>query len=329
MAKTRIKFCKRCGEDMPWSRKTCPHCAQHQERAVVPMGTDIFTVYCEGSFAANQDGSSRQRILRRMKAGDEVLLRPDPNVPMKDSGVPWIGEIPAHWDVRRLKYVCALETGHTPSRSEPTYWVEDECVIPWVAYYTTGFQAGYLQSVTRDPGGLALTTTFSYDQYGNVTSIQDPRGYTTTITVDAENYPTEIQAPAPFNYRRKITYDKDRNVTRVEVENIDRKGVLDGTTPWIPTTLVYNEVDWLLSKTKKLSVTESATTAYAYDDSGFLTRVAFPEGNEQTIEYDERFLLFKVTKGSGAPEASTVRYDYDDNGNLATFTNGRGHAYDV
>ena len=27
----------------------------------------------------------------------------DPNVPMKDSGVEWLGEIPAHWDVRRTR----------------------------------------------------------------------------------------------------------------------------------------------------------------------------------------------------------------------------------
>ena len=29
----------------------------------------------------------------------------DPNVPMKDSGVEWLGEIPAHWDVRPLKRI--------------------------------------------------------------------------------------------------------------------------------------------------------------------------------------------------------------------------------
>jgi len=29
----------------------------------------------------------------------------DPNVPMKDSGVEWLGEIPAHWGVKRLKFV--------------------------------------------------------------------------------------------------------------------------------------------------------------------------------------------------------------------------------
>ena len=29
----------------------------------------------------------------------------DDGVPMKDSGVPWIGEIPAHWEVKRLKHL--------------------------------------------------------------------------------------------------------------------------------------------------------------------------------------------------------------------------------
>lgn len=27
---------------------------------------------------------------------------------MKDSGVEWLGEIPAHWEVKRLKNVCSL-----------------------------------------------------------------------------------------------------------------------------------------------------------------------------------------------------------------------------
>ena len=36
-----------------------------------------------------------------------------PDVPMKDSGVEWLGEIPAHWDVRPLKSVSGLQTGLT------------------------------------------------------------------------------------------------------------------------------------------------------------------------------------------------------------------------
>lgn len=30
----------------------------------------------------------------------------DPSVPLKDSGISWLGEIPAHWEVRRAKELC-------------------------------------------------------------------------------------------------------------------------------------------------------------------------------------------------------------------------------
>ena len=53
----------------------------------------------------------------------------DPDVPMKDSGVEWLGEIPAHWDVKRTKFAATLRSGHTPSRQNPEYW--KDCTIPW------------------------------------------------------------------------------------------------------------------------------------------------------------------------------------------------------
>lgn len=36
----------------------------------------------------------------------------DPNIPMKDSGVEWVGEIPAHWEVKRIRDIAdSLQTG--------------------------------------------------------------------------------------------------------------------------------------------------------------------------------------------------------------------------
>lgn len=37
----------------------------------------------------------------------------DPNVKMRDSGIEWIGEIPEHWEVKRLKYLTQLLTKRT------------------------------------------------------------------------------------------------------------------------------------------------------------------------------------------------------------------------
>ena len=45
-----------------------------------------------------------------------VTVGLDPNVPMKDSGVEWAGEIPAHWEVKRLRHVVHhIEQGWSPS----------------------------------------------------------------------------------------------------------------------------------------------------------------------------------------------------------------------
>ena len=35
----------------------------------------------------------------------------DPNAPMRDSGVEWLGEIPAHWEVKRLKFLASMRAG--------------------------------------------------------------------------------------------------------------------------------------------------------------------------------------------------------------------------
>ena len=46
----------------------------------------------------------------------------NPDVPMKDSGVEWIGEIPAHWEVTLARRFCKIETGGTPKREVLSYW---------------------------------------------------------------------------------------------------------------------------------------------------------------------------------------------------------------
>jgi type I restriction enzyme, S subunit len=42
----------------------------------------------------------------------------DPNVPMKDSGIPWIGEIPAHWEVMQLRRQLTLQRGVDITKDE-------------------------------------------------------------------------------------------------------------------------------------------------------------------------------------------------------------------
>ena len=53
----------------------------------------------------------------------------NPDVPMKNSGIEWIGEMPAHWKTPEIKYIAKISSGGTPDRNHPEYWNGD---INWV-----------------------------------------------------------------------------------------------------------------------------------------------------------------------------------------------------
>lgn len=46
----------------------------------------------------------------------------NPNAPMKDSGIEWIGKIPEGWMTPKIKYFSSIESGGTPDRTHFEYW---------------------------------------------------------------------------------------------------------------------------------------------------------------------------------------------------------------
>ena len=55
----------------------------------------------------------------------------NPDVPMKDSGVEWLGEVPEHWKVRKLSQLCdGIGSGTTPKSDVPEFYEEEG--IPWI-----------------------------------------------------------------------------------------------------------------------------------------------------------------------------------------------------
>lgn len=52
----------------------------------------------------------------------------------KDSGNQWIGQVPEHWTVKRLKYLAQqLQSGGTPTAGNPDFYTDEADGIPWVA----------------------------------------------------------------------------------------------------------------------------------------------------------------------------------------------------
>ena len=57
--------------------------------------------------------AQKERMIELLKERKQIIIQIavtkglDPNVKMKDSGVDWIGEIPEHWEVKRLKFLLS------------------------------------------------------------------------------------------------------------------------------------------------------------------------------------------------------------------------------
>lgn len=56
----------------------------------------------------------------------------DPNVKMKDSGIPWIGMIPEHWSLRRIKYILTeLKEKSEQGTETPLSLSKEDGIIPF------------------------------------------------------------------------------------------------------------------------------------------------------------------------------------------------------
>src|SRR5680860_13393 len=83
-------------------------------------------------------------------------LKPYPA--MKNSGVPWLGEVPEHWEVRRLKQAFTrIVGGSTPSSAESSFWDGD---VVWATPADVSKNSRLrdsLRRITRD--GLRLCSS--------------------------------------------------------------------------------------------------------------------------------------------------------------------------
>ena len=102
----------------------------------------------------NRLAEKRQALITRA-----VTKGLNPDAPMKPSGIDWIGDIPAHWEVTPVKRIAVLESGHTPDRKVNAYW--EDCDIPWVSLNDTEIlRAGdYISNTTLKINQLGLANS--------------------------------------------------------------------------------------------------------------------------------------------------------------------------
>ncbi|KAB2928445.1 MAG: hypothetical protein F9K30_01070 [Dechloromonas sp.] len=102
----------------------------------------------------------QQRLIELLKEKRQAVISHavtkglNPNAPMKDSGVEWLGEVPAHWVVRRLKHSASLQSG-IPKGKDLTGKVTIEVPMLRVANVQDGYlDLSEVDSIQIEPSEL-------------------------------------------------------------------------------------------------------------------------------------------------------------------------------
>ncbi len=72
----------------------------------------------------------KQALINQAVTGAIDVRTGKPYPEYKDSGVPWLGKVPAGWEIRKFKYLARFSSGGTPSKSVDSYWDGE---LPWIS----------------------------------------------------------------------------------------------------------------------------------------------------------------------------------------------------
>jgi restriction endonuclease S subunit len=120
--------------------------------------------------------TKKERLIELLKEKRTALISHavtkglNPDVPMKDSGVEWLGEIPEHWEVKKCKQLSLIKRGASPRPIDDPSFFDDDGAYSWVRisdvtasnkYLETSEQKlselGKSKSIALEPGELFVS----------------------------------------------------------------------------------------------------------------------------------------------------------------------------
>jgi len=113
---------------------------------------------------------AKRKLIRLLNEQKQAIIHRavtrglDPNVALKPSGIPWLGDIPAHWSILRAKYVFReSEERSTTGREEQLSVSHITGVTPRSEKNITMFKAeSYVGHKICRPGDLAINTMWAW-----------------------------------------------------------------------------------------------------------------------------------------------------------------------
>lgn len=105
----------------------------------------------------------QQRLIELLKEKRQAVISHavtkglDPSVPMRDSGVEWLGEVPAHWDVVAIKWLSPVLRGASPRPIDDPKYFDEAGEYAWVRIADVSASDGTLKETTQTLSALGAS----------------------------------------------------------------------------------------------------------------------------------------------------------------------------
>jgi len=141
-----------------------------KEQQKIACFLDEQTGKIDGLIRARRDLLALLREKRQAVITHAVTKGLDPAAKLQPSGIEWLGDVPEHWDVKRLKWDSAVLRGASPRPIEDPIYFDDNGEYAWVRISDVTAAGTYLHetkqrlselgaslSVKLEPGDLFLS----------------------------------------------------------------------------------------------------------------------------------------------------------------------------
>ena len=126
----------------------------------------------------------KQALLERLAEKRQAIITQavtkgiDPSVPMKDSGIELLGQIPAHWEVKRLKYISPRVTVGIVVTPAAYYADEGTLALRGLNVRAMGFDLSETRNITPEGNALNIKSTL---QTGDLVAVRTGAPGTTAV----------------------------------------------------------------------------------------------------------------------------------------------------
>jgi type I restriction enzyme S subunit len=193
----------------------------------------------------------------------------DPTAPLKDSGIPWLGKVPKHWELTRVKFMTQILRGkftHRP-RNDPRFYDGE---YPFVQTGDIARASKYVKSYSQTLNELGLSVSKQFPAGTLVMTIAANIGDMAIIDFDA-CFPDSIVGFVPesdvdLNYLYFLFVAMKQRLMMTAVLNtqlnlnVDRIASIEGVKPSLPEQMAI--VEHLTAELKKVdSIVKTITSA--------------------------------------------------------------------